>query len=303
MISIIIPNLHSPLIGEVIAALEGQTARASIDQIIVVGMDRHGLVPAGVRFIATPRPVSVTRARNLGVQAAQSELVAFIDADCIAEPECVERLLARHSQGYTAVGGAMQIEPRPYWTMCDNILTFTQALAVAPAGVRNYLPGFTLSVSRQAVLDAGGFDESFAGSGGGDDLEFCWRLLRRGARLFFEPRARVYHRPARSSFAAMWRHLHHYGRAYSAIVGQHADVMPSRLSPRLRPLGGLVIAGAPLLALASVLQMYLVLPGLRAHWRALPGLAAGKIAWYWGVAETLMRASAEARQTTASSHG
>lgn len=290
--SIIVPNLHSPLIGEVIAALKHQTACAAIAEIIVVGMDRHGLVPPDVRFIATPRPVSVTRARNLGARAARSEYVVFVDADCIAAPECIERLLARHAQGYTAVGAAMLIEPAPYWTMCDNILAFTQALAVAPAGERKYLPGFTLSVARQALLEAGGFDESFAGAGGGDDLEFCWRLLRRGARLFFEPEALICHRPSRSSLAAMWRHLHHFGRTYAAIIDRYADVMPSRLSRRLKPLGGLLIASAPLLALANAAQMYRALPGLRRYWRAFPGIVAGKTAWYWGVAEALMRANA-----------
>ena len=58
MISVIIPNLHSPLIGQVIQALDRQSARESIRDVIVVGQDRFGLVPAGARLIQTPLPIS-----------------------------------------------------------------------------------------------------------------------------------------------------------------------------------------------------------------------------------------------------
>ena len=65
-ISIIIPNLHSPLVGEVIAALRAQTARDRIAEIVVVGQDRYGLVVPDdlVRPIVTERPVYPGAARG-----------------------------------------------------------------------------------------------------------------------------------------------------------------------------------------------------------------------------------------------
>src|SRR5689334_2346672 len=83
LLSVVIPNLHSPLIGQVIEALGRQTARSAIHELIVVGQDRYGLVPDDVRFIQTPQPISPAAARNLGARDAGGEYVLFLDADCI----------------------------------------------------------------------------------------------------------------------------------------------------------------------------------------------------------------------------
>ena len=104
MISIIIPNLHSPLIGQVIQALAAQTARSSIREIIVVGQDRYGQIPASVRFVATPQPISPAAARNLGARLAAGDYLLFLDADCVAAPDLVEQLLKCHRQGHAGGG-------------------------------------------------------------------------------------------------------------------------------------------------------------------------------------------------------
>jgi cellulose synthase/poly-beta-1,6-N-acetylglucosamine synthase-like glycosyltransferase len=292
LISIIIPNLHSPIIDKVIGALQNQTI--AVGEIIVVGQDCYDLIPPSVRFVVTPQPVSVTRARNLGLSVAQGEYVMFVDADCIATPHCIEHILARHAEGWAAVGASMALEARPYWTLCDNILTFTQSLSIAIAGTRTYIPGFAMSFRRSAIAEIEGFDETFTGAGGGDDLEFCWRLMRRGYQLFFEPAAIFFHRPQRTSFASIWRHLHHFGRTYAQVVQRYPDVLPSRISSQMAPLSGLLIALAPLLALLDTLQLYRALPGLRCYWSALPGLVCGKIAWYWGAVESMILSSRRA---------
>src|SRR4051812_1867596 len=129
MLSIIIPNLHSPLIDQVIAALASQTACASIREVIVVGQDRYQRIPAGVRFVATPQPISPAAARNLGAQLASGDYLLFLDADCIAAPDLVEQILSSHRRGHVVVGGAVAPEPGSYWRLCDNLLVFTSFLA------------------------------------------------------------------------------------------------------------------------------------------------------------------------------
>ncbi|MDW8145782.1 MAG: glycosyltransferase family 2 protein [Roseiflexaceae bacterium] len=104
-ISVIIPNLHSPLIGEVVDALASQTERHLIDEILVVGQDRHGLVGPPARHIETPQPVSAARARNLGAAWAQGDYLLFIDSDCIAAPDLVERIV-EHLDADAVVKGA-----------------------------------------------------------------------------------------------------------------------------------------------------------------------------------------------------
>src|SRR5215212_7741193 len=193
MISIIIPNLHSPLIDQVIAALASQNARASIREVIVVGQDRYGRIPTDVRFVATPQPISPAAARNLGAQLAGGDYLLFLDADCIAAPDLVEQILRCHRQGHAVVGGALAPEPGSYWRLCDNLLVFAPFLASASAGTRPYLTSTAISIARNVFAELGGFDESFAPTG--EDMDLSLRLRARGYELFFEPAAGVAHRP------------------------------------------------------------------------------------------------------------
>jgi GT2 family glycosyltransferase len=294
-ISIIIPNLHSPLIGEVVAALERQTARDQISEIIVVGQDRYGRVPPSARFVASPRPVSAAAARNLGAAQASGDKLLFLDADCIAAPDLVERLLAAHRQGHPVVGGAVAIETDNYWMLCDNLLVFAPFLATAPAGPRPYLVSMCLSVERRVFDTIGGFDERFGSSG--EDMDLSMRLRMSNYGLHFEPPAQVLHRPSRASAGAVWAHLRAFGRAQIALVERYGRQVALRLNVRLAPLAGAIFAAAPLLALWDILTLYRTTPAIRRYWRALPGMLWGRIGWYVGVVEALMVRQAKVSRT------
>ncbi len=280
MISIIIPNLHSPLIDQVVAAIERQTAREHIGEIIVVGQDRFGKIPASARFVATPAPISAAAARNLGARQAAGEHVLFLDADCLAAPDLVERLLARHAQGYAVVGGAMALEADSYWVLCDNLLSFHDVLVSAAAGAREYLPSFCLSIRRAAFAQSGGFDERYAGAAG-EDMDLSLRLRQHGHTLYFDPAAWVEHRPPRASARAMWRHQRAFGRGYCQVVRQNM----LRQSPLLSlhpPMLPLILAASPALACKDILALFVRSPVLRSRGRACFGMVWGRIGWYTG---------------------
>src|SRR5512139_3828680 len=97
-VSIIIPNLHSPVIGETLTSLERQTYQGAFE-VIVVGQDRYGLVKEreGVKHIVTPEPASPAKARNIGIQAAKGDILVFIDADCVAASDWLSCLLAPYA--------------------------------------------------------------------------------------------------------------------------------------------------------------------------------------------------------------
>jgi len=286
MISILIPNLHSPLIGQVIEALDGQTARSAIHELIVVGQDRYGLIPVDVRFIRTQRPISPAAARNLGARLAGGEYLLFIDADCIAAPDLVERILARHRQGRAVVGGAVMAEAGNYWTLCDNLLVFAPYLNSAKAGARPYLPSHTLSIARGVFAELGGFDESFVPTG--EDMDLSLRLRARGYELFFEPDAGVAHRPQRASAAAVFNHLRSFGRGYYRLQQQHAALWRSPVAHLPRQSIGLLIALIPLLACKDILWQLARDRALRSYPQAIVGMIWGRMGWYLGVVEGLL---------------
>lgn len=288
MISIIIPNLHSPLIDQVIVALSRQTARASIREVIVVGQDRYRRIPADVRFVPTPQPVSPAAARNLGARLAGGDYLLFLDADCIAAPELVEQVLKCHQQGHAVVGGAVAPEIGSYWRLCDNLLVFAAFLSSASPGVRPYLTSTVISIARGVFAEIGGFDESFAPTG--EDMDLSLRLRARGYQLFFAPAASVAHRPPRVSAGAIFNHLRSFGRGYYRLQTQHAALWRSPVARLPQQSIGMLIALIPLLACKDIVWQFARSRALRAYPQAIVGMIWGRVGWYLGVVEGVLAA-------------
>lgn len=299
MLTIIIPSLNSPLIDEVIAALQHQTLPMREREIIVVGQDKLGKLngTTGITFINTPTPISAAAARNIGARRATGEHLLFIDADCIAAPDWAERLHTCLQHGHAVVGGRVEIEPErsAYWTLCDNLLTLTSSLADDDDDNDNdndhqhdmwYLPSLNFGITRALFLTMHGFDEAFPGAAG-EDVDLSLRLRQRGIALHYEPHARITHRPPRSTARAMWRHLFAFGRAHDRIQQLHGAFRPSplnRLSPRWYPL---IALAAPILAVNDVRHVFRQTPLARQHPSCLFGLWWGKLAWYAGLVQAM----------------
>lgn len=289
MFSVVIPNLHSPIIDRVVQAVEAQTMRHRIDEIIVVGQDRYHRVPSTVRSIETAQPLSAAAARNRGAQAARGHYVLFLDADCIAAPDLLAHLSERHTQGYPVVGGGVAADPgSSYWALCDNLLTFAPVLSTTTARSVALLPSLNLSIERELFWAVGGFDEHFPGAAG-EDYDLCARLRLRGITLWFEPRAVVAHHHQRMSAGASWQHMRSFGRAQVRLQRRNYGTLTApRLGQHMRPWFGFILAGAPLLALWDALSLCRGNRGLLPYWYTVPGMAWAKTGWYLGVVESLL---------------
>ncbi len=296
--TVIIPSLNSPLIDEVIAALQRQTLPAQELEIIVVGQDKLGKLASAndITFINTPTPISAAAARNLGARRATGEFLLFIDADCIAAPDWAERLSTCLNQGHPVVGGRVEIEPErsAYWTLCDNLLTLTSSLADDNKDNNEmwYLPSLNFGITRALFLEMHGFDEAFPGAAG-EDVDLSLRLRQNGIPLHYEPNARITHRPPRSTARAIWRHLFAFGRAHDRIQQLHGAFRPSplnRLSPRWYPL---IALAAPLLAVNDVRHIFRQSVLARQHPLCLFGLWWGKLAWYAGLVQAMRQRASQ----------
>ncbi len=309
-ISTIIPSLHSPMIDRVILALRSQTVPTQ--EIIVVGQDRYGLVPADVTFIQTKVPISAAAARNLGAQHASSDYLLFMDSDCLACPQLIERLLACHSQGLYIVGGGVAPESDSYWAYCDNLLVFADVLHTAAAGERSLLPSLNFSLPRMLFMELGGFDQCYPGAAG-EDLDLSLRLRSAGYHLHFAPDAWVAHQHQRSTARSVWEHLRGFGRVHVRVQQQHATLMPSALQSLSQAWAPLLRIAAPFLALLDIMRLCLkpiffsFFAAEGSHKReksgrrqgygscrcryncllAAPGMIWAKSGWYWGVADAL----------------
>ena len=196
---------------EAVASVRRQTRPA--DRIVVV-VDHNDRLLARLRaelpdLVVVPNggPRGLSGARNSGVAAASGDVVAFVDDDALAEPDWLERLARPYeTPEVVGVGGAIE----PLWTagaaprwFPDEFLWVvgcTYRGVTTTAGPVGKLIGCNMSFRRDVLTGVGGFRIGRVGTLSigreGDETEVCIRLAlqRPGARLWYDPAARVHHR-------------------------------------------------------------------------------------------------------------
>ena len=284
-VSIIIPNLHSPVIGEVLDALRSQGRGVDWVEVLVVGLDGHGQVQEDdlVRFISTGEAVVPAQARNLGASCAQGKWLIFLDADCVPQPGWLNAMLdaATRWTDAGAISGAMLPDGDTLAICCGQVAGFHEHLSLHRPGRRRLLASFSLLTTRSIWERVGGFNPEYRT---GEDVDFSVRLDRGGWSLYLEPRAQVFHRPRRGSWFALWRHALRSGRLSIQVRRWHADWFKM---PRwtIYPWAWRLLS--PSIAIVRTMQIYASTPGLWKYGYCAPWVILSKVAWCWGAAAGL----------------
>jgi len=288
-VSVVVPNLDSPLVHHTLQALAAQGAPGDGVEVVVVGRDAHGLVPRGgdgrsaVRFVETGDRLNPAAARNRGVAAARGGRILFTDADCRPAPGWLDRLAAALDRSPVAGGAVAFRLDADRWALADNIASFHELLADRPADRDTAAPlgSLNLAVRREAWQRIGPFDEALTTS---EDFDWVLRARAAGVATAFVPQAVVEHADVRDSRAAVEAHAAWYGSHFHAFRRRHPAAFatgPTWRSPLLLRLA------APLkarLSAAAIFRRHAQLAAVRR--RALPGVVAFKRAWYRAVLDT-----------------
>jgi GT2 family glycosyltransferase len=281
--SVIIPDLHTPTIDLAIKSLEQQSFDHDKFEVIVVGMDRYQLVQESslVHFDRSEHPLSPARARNRGALQATGEVLVFMDADCIADVNCLDvYYTCFQNPNIDVVGGGIKFDRRNYWTLADNLSMFHDYLAESLPGEKSQLPSLNLAIRHIVFNDIGGFDEKYP-LPAGEDADLTIRLRQHGHQLFFEPKAIVVHHPPRNRLVDIFRHGYNQG-LYSAKVDPRYS--GGEGLPRIFTHPVLLIICAWFLALVVTLKIFIKQPETRQYWYTFPAILLAKVAWCIGAA-------------------
>jgi GT2 family glycosyltransferase len=184
-------------ISECLDALAAQTLRPR--EIIVVddgSNDGSGelIAKQNVTYIRQEENKGLAAARNLAVERSTSDIIAGVDADCIADRTWLEILVNELKSvafhGVVGVGGRA-IE-RGVTTSADRWRSiFMKQHWGEERCTPPYLFGSNTVFIRQALLDAGMYDPSLRTNY--EDVDLCIRLKKQGLFCQYNPDAVVYH--------------------------------------------------------------------------------------------------------------
>jgi mycofactocin system glycosyltransferase len=223
------------------------------DTYSVVVVDDGSRDPAAVAAVSAAHGATLHRrpvnggpaaARNTGLAQVSTELVAFVDSDCVPDPGWIDALAGHFADPLVAA-----VAPRitaAGSTVVGHITTGLdlggEPARVAPGTRVSYVPTAALVARRRALL-------AVAGPGGvfdpvlrvGEDVDLVWRLHEAGWRVRYDPTVRVGHHEPMTWPALLSRRMS-YGTSGAPLALRHPGSVPP-----------LVLDPWPALAVAALL--------------------------------------------------
>ncbi len=233
------PLPHVPRVSVVVASYNGErTLKACLEslerlkypnyEVILVddgstdSTQQIAFAHPTVRYFRHEKNLGLSVARNTGIAAAASEIIAFTDSDCRADEDWLYYLVSGLlGSGFAGLGGPNLLPPED-----SPVAAAVMASPGGPAHVMltdrhaEHIPGCNMAFYKWALEQVGGFDPIFHKAG--DDVDLCWRVQQAGLQIGFSPPAFVWHyrRPA---VGAYLRQQRGYGEAEALLVRKHPE--------------------------------------------------------------------------------
>jgi mycofactocin system glycosyltransferase len=247
-VTVVIPvRDRDPELVRLLEALRADPETAELPVVVVDDGSREPVrAPAGVQVVRRAESLGPAAARNAGLAVAATDVVAFLDSDCVPRPGWLGRLLP-HLADPRLAAVAPRIVPLDGaargWTSAYEDVAGALDMGARPAAVRplsavSYVPSAALVVRRAAL--GSGFDPSMRVA---EDVDLVWRLTGAGWRVRYEPAAEVAHEhPA--ELGEWLRRRAFYGTGAALLAARHGGlVAPVVVAPETALTWALAVAG------------------------------------------------------------
>jgi glycosyltransferase involved in cell wall biosynthesis len=277
-VSIIIPNLNSPIADNTVQSIIEQCSVIK-HEIIVVGLDENRLLvqfEGRIKNVDTYTPVPPGIARNIGVNHSSGKYLIFIDSDAIAQKEFIKK---HHNllkgNGKLLVGGAVTFPKHKYLTLCDNIATFHEYMEHLPRSFKRMVPTVNMSISRRDFLILDGFIDSPAG----EDADFSYRARKNEIKVLFAPEIKIAHLPPRETILDVIKHSYKLGSNSKIII----EFLNKKLKIPLTCFSKiLLLVFSPFTALLILFRILFIEKLPVKYWHTLPTIYFLKVVWSIG---------------------
>jgi glycosyltransferase involved in cell wall biosynthesis len=195
--SIIIPAYNAEkTLPACLDALLNQTTKPS--EIIVVddgSTDKTSTVAKSYSLVnlISQKNKGPANARNNGARVAESEIIIFLDSDCVPEKNWVEEMIKPfENEKVVGVQGAYKTKQESLVARFDQLDIEYRYERMKRAKKLDWIGSYSAAYRRKVFLGEGGFDDSFP-KASGEDAELSYRMAEKGHLLIFATNAIVYH--------------------------------------------------------------------------------------------------------------
>jgi glycosyltransferase involved in cell wall biosynthesis len=196
IISIIIPALNEEkMIGRCLESLTRLAfARDQFEVLVVDNGSRDSTLAIAESFkdrlnlkVLQQAGVRISALRNLGAGTASGDILAFLDADCLAPADWLDRIFALAPADGSGVLGAHYLLPEDSSWVGRTWHRYQEA---PKSGEVSHVPAGDLIMRREDFLKLDGFDESIQTN---EDYELCDRARKAGMHVRAFPQIGVVH--------------------------------------------------------------------------------------------------------------
>ncbi|MBN1923697.1 MAG: glycosyltransferase family 2 protein [Nanoarchaeota archaeon] len=151
------------------------------------------------------KPVGSVKARNLGIENSEGEVLIFFDDDTIIQKEYFNKLLKHYKNKTIGAVGGSEDKGSPgilhkFFFLCKKPGSISDSGEIisnfSPNHKRwfyvQHLHGSNFSIKAKVINEIGIMDEVMEGHYR-DETEFTYRVYKAGYKIVFEPKARVIH--------------------------------------------------------------------------------------------------------------